>query len=575
MKRFFSLLIAACLLLSMVPAAQVFAVNTVVAEKNGVRELRDLNAKEVADYEITDSDVVNITVYLDGTNGADTNNGLSEDKAVKTLEKAYMLMENAVDSVSGRTGATLVIVGMYDLGAKQSHLPAAFFPVTITGKNKDSGFSFTGGSSLTTRTFELHGDTTFQNLRLHVNNSQSYNFLIANGHKLVLGEGINTTVNKANCYFTVIGGDYGYTDINASTEVTICSGSWYAVYVGGYRGSVTGNAKLTMTGGWVYSNIAATYSGNIGSVEMNIENTAVEKQSTAAIYMGPVEYNASYQVGAVLGDSVLTLGKNVSAQAVYGSSRNRGNIEGNAVVKLAGADLNQVPLVAMSPITAGTTGGHKLVLAEDITNAVTLDSAFTLDLNGYDITGDIFVDGAMTVFDSATDDYDVSDGNYGEITGAVTGALVAEEGYIAAANGFHKFGGHYISGVSLRPGNAGIYYTATFLADKVLLETMETGVAVSLVDLPGADFETDSDTCYTTGTTGVMIENILAGDGEDADRGIMDIYAATYVKFADGTVQTSKETIAYSLYDILLLLQTQNPEAFQSFVETHNLQNWF
>ena len=107
------------------------------------------------------------------------------------------------------------------------------------------------------------------------------------------------------------------------------------------------------------------------------------------------------------------------------------------------------------------------------------------------------------------------------------------------------------------------------------MQELETGVAVSLTDLPGADFATDADTLYTTGTTGVMVQNILTGDTEDADRAITDIYAAAYVKLPDGTVQVSDAEIAYSLYDILLILKEQNKEAFQSFVTTHNIQNWF
>ncbi|MBR4863152.1 MAG: hypothetical protein IKU07_01145, partial [Oscillospiraceae bacterium] len=117
--------------------------------------------------------------------------------------------------------------------------------------------------------------------------------------------------------------------------------------------------------------------------------------------------------------------------------------------------------------------------------------------------------------------------------------------------------------------------TATFLADEVLLSALETGVAVSLTDMPGADFATDADTLYTKGTTGVLVNNILKGDADDADRAIMDIYAASYVKLPDGTVLVSENEVAYSLYDILLLLQTQNEEAFQSFVTTHNLETWF
>ena len=110
----------------------------------------------------------------------------------------------------------------------------------------------------------------------------------------------------------------------------------------------------------------------------------------------------------------------------------------------------------------------------------------------------------------------------------------------------------------------------------MLAEQIETaGVAVSLTDLPGADFETDADTLYTEDTNGVMIQNILKGDAEDADRGIMDIYAASYVKLKDGTVLTSDENVAYSLYDVLLLIRQLEEEAAQDFITAWNIQSWF
>ena len=357
--------------------------------------------------------------------------------------------------------------------------------------------------------------------------------------------------------------------------LTIRSGSWLTAYAGGYRGSVTGTARLDISGATFQNNIAATYCGDIGSVEMIIANTTVAKSSNYAIYMGPLDYTATYKHGSVQGDSVLTLGENVSATAVYGSARTNGHIYGDAVVILKGADLSQVPVKEKYPETKGTAAGHKLILAADITADVTLDSAYTLDLNGHDITGSLTVNGTMTVYDSATDDYTVADGVCGEITGAVTGTLAAKEGYIAAGNGFHKFGGQYISSVSLRPRNAGIYYSATVLADEVLMEALETGVAVSLADMPGTDFETDEDTLYATGTHGVLVQNILKGDSEDADRAITDIYAASFVKLPDGTVLVSEETVAYSLYDVLLLVRDQYPDEFADFVETHNIENWF
>ena len=537
------------------------------------RYIHDLNDQGFIDYTVNQVQPVQITVYLDDTEGLDTNDGLTEATPVKTLEQAYVLMADALQNAPNQGSAgTLVISGLYDLGAQQSNLPGADFPVTITGKTADDGFLFTGGSTQENRTFEIHGDTTFRDLTLKINNSETYNYMLGNGYKLVIGTNVNTVPYKANAYFTLAGGDYGYTDSTESTDLTVLSGQWRSIYAGGYRASVKGLAKAVISDCYVYHTICPTYCGNIGASDITIRNTEVEAQATSAIYAGPVTYNSGYAVGAIKGESKLTVGDGASAAAIYAGSREKGDTEGLVRIVID-ADAVTTPICSRPHADSlGKVNAVLVQLARDV-QTLTLD-ATVLDLNGFDITGNITVDGTLTVKDSATDDYDVSDGVYGQITGNVTGTLVAAEGYVAAADGFHKFD-QYISHVNLRPGSAGIYYTATFLGDQVLMDEVQTGVAVSLTDLPGADFETDADTLYTTGTNGVIIENILKGDFEDADRAIMDIYAASYVKLSDGTVLTSDEIIAYSLYDVLLLLQEQNPEAFESFVTTYNIASWF
>ncbi len=545
------------------------------------RYIHDLNENDFVDYTIVEIPPVEVTVYVDNANGADTNDGLTEATAVKTFAQAYALVNAALAEGGSGSNATIVVLGMYELGAATYHFPACEFPVTITAKTTEEGISFTGGTgdAHIDRAIHLHGATTFQNIKLHVNNSQSYNYIFANGHKLVLGTGLNTTVTKTNYYFTVSGGSALYGEKVDSVDVTIRSGDWRMIYLGGYYGDVTGLAKLDISNSSVYYSIVGSYRGNVGSLELKISNTAISKTTdkTHGIFAGTYTANSNYNCGKLLGDAKIILGENVTAQAVYGSARTYGHVNGKVTVIADGADLSKIPVKARySGLSAAYRSGETLLqLNRNVAAELTMDPAVALNLNSYDITGNITVDGTLTVYDSATADYDVSDGAYGEITGTVTGTLAAKEGYIAAANGFHKFGGHYISGVSLRPGNAGIYYTATFLADEVLLAELETGVAISLVDMPGSDFETDADTLYTVGTTGVMIENILSGDAEDADRGIMDIYAASYVKLPDGSLLVSDTEVAYSLYDILIILKDENTEAFQRFVTTHNLQSWF
>ena len=547
------------------------------------RYIHDLNEKDFIDYTVDEIAACQVTVYLDGENGADTNDGLTEASPVKTLEKAYAVMDLAMKEAGAGSYGSLVVSGLYELGSATYHFPACSFPVRITGKTREDGFSFVGGSgdAQIDRAIHLHGDTTFQDVRLHVNNGYAYNYIFANGHKLVMDDNVNTTAKKTNYYFAISGGSVNYGDKVESVDVTIRSGKWKMIYLGGYYGDVTGHAKLDISNASVMYSILTSYRGNVGSAEMHISNTAVTTykltDTTQGIFAGTYTANSNYNCGKILGDVTITLGENVTAPGVYGTARLYGRVYGNTTIVVDGTDLSKAPISARYSGLSNSyaTGYVALKLQKDVSADIAIDSALELDLNGCDISGNVTVDGTLTVFDSATDDYDVSDGKYGVITGAVNGTLVAKEGYIAAANGFHRFGGQYISSVSLRPGNAGIYYTATFLADEVLLSALETGVAVSLTDMPGADFATDADTLYTKGTTGVLVNNILTGDAEDADRAIMDIYAASYVKLPDGTVLVSENEVAYSLYDILLLLQTQNPEAFHRFVNNYNIQSWF
>ena len=508
----------------------------IVAE-NGVfpiyRYIHDLNENDFVDYTVQEYAPVEVTTYVDNTNGADTNDGLTAATPVKTLEQAYAVMETALAEGGKGSSGTIVISGLYELGAASYDFPAASFPVTITGKTTEDGLSFTGGTgdAHTTRAINLHGATTFQNIRLHVNNSQSYNYIFANGHKLVLGTGLNTTVTKTNYYFTVSGGSALYGDKVDRVDVTIRSGSWRMIYLGGYCGDVEGLAKLDISNSMVYYSIVGSYRGNVGSLELKIANTAISKTTdkTHGIFAGTYTANSNYNCGKVLGDVKVTLGEGVTAQAVYGSARTYGHVNGKVTVIADGVDLTKLPVkVRYSGLSASYRNGETtLRLNRNVTADLTMDPGVALDLNGCDITGNLTVDGTLTVRDSATDDYTVADGKYGEITGSVTGTLVAAEGYIAAANGFHKFD-QYIQSINLRPSEAGVYYSAAIRYDEVLAEEIETaGVAVSLADLPGVDFETDGDTLYTEDTNGVMIQNILKGDTEDPDRAIMDIYAAS------------------------------------------------
>ena len=108
-----------------------------------------------------------------------------------------------------------------------------------------------------------------------------------------------------------------------------------------------------------------------------------------------------------------------------------------------------------------------------------------------------------------------------------------------------------------------MYYVATWNCDEVVADRIASyGVAVSLVDMPDATFNTtDADSLWTSfGKTGfvsgqaqtsVMIANILKTGENNDTRGKAPIYAAPYVILEDGTKLVATDEVSYSLYSVM------------------------
>ena len=148
------------------------------------------------------------------------------------------------------------------------------------------------------------------------------------------------------------------------------------------------------------------------------------------------------------------------------------------------------------------------------------------------------------------------------------------DSYIAIKNGntatFHAVTAN-ITSVSIRPGTVGMYYSAQFVCDDTLKTYLDSfGIAVSLQDMPGADFATDKKTMFTrsAGTdlasgefNSVLIQNIMT-DGLDGatnkSRGEMPIYANAYMNLTiDGEPITILATNT-SKFSLKTLLQHVN-----------------
>lgn len=213
-------------------------------------------------------------------------------------------------------------------------------------------------------------------------------------------------------------------------------------------------------------------------------------------------------------------------------------------------------------------------LSGDSAEALTISKDVYLDLNGFDLSGNITVEsGTLYCMDSATDDYTVNDTQgYGLLTGTVTGdvravvvntigAIESEKdahraGYLkvtetdpqkACGISFHRVNLR-IYGLSLRPANVGLYYKSNFIGDEIVADKVESyGLALSTVQEPTAE-NIDTYCLYTahnvfncgqTGNadaaTGVILANIMKpGIDTNEARAEIDIYGCAYIKTEDG-----------------------------------------
>ena len=531
----------------------------------------------------------NYTVYLDSATGSDGSEGYTQNTSVATLQQAHKQLAKLLDHAPDGTTGEICIVGTYNITGTQT-MPTHSYPLRITG-----GKLIFTDTTETYKFLRIGGDTTFENITLGIGSKSSSYYLCGEGHKLVIGKNV-TSQDNGGSYFNITGGTgkFSNTAKVAETDLTILSGHWQTVYAGGFVSSVTGDARVVLSGCSVAS-VAASRNGTVsGNAYYSLENMTVRTE----IYCGNTQKNnVNGNVTMVLKEGVVL---SYASKAIYAGTKEGGSIGGTVTVIADGIDLETCKIYGKCNNTTGTIGGLVLklnsgklsqVLDTFVTHedavivlgcaqqeAAMVQKGFMLDLGGFDAKGITVAEGCvLTVFDSATDDYTVLDAQgYGRLT--ASGTVVAKEGYVSVdSSTFHRFT-QAITGVSVRPASAGMYYGATWWCDEVLMQQVESfGVAVSLQDMPGAEF--DQDTRWTSfagkdflcgkEATGVLIDHILKDGADNQSRGTQKIYAASYVVLKDGTKLLSHEAVSYSLCDVMQLLDekayAENMAALEAF----------
>ena len=198
-------------------------------------------------------------------------------------------------------------------------------------------------------------------------------------------------------------------------------------------------------------------------------------------------------------------------------------------------------------------------LSKDLEHLILIDD-FILDLNGYSVSKVTTNGHKLTVFDSATDDYDVADGKYGtipagtEVTPAPGYVVITESGKIS----FHKFELEMVALV-VNTTKRGITYESNFRGDqKVKEQIKEFGVAMRAYNAPnattiwadpnGLTHVALSGSQWCTGDNdnvlkSVYVEEIISDTQSVAanqTRCAVPVYGRAYVQLNDGTMLFSE-----------------------------------
>jgi len=237
------------------------------------------------------------------------------------------------------------------------------------------------------------------------------------------------------------------------------------------------------------------------------------------------------------------------------SPRMSGQMSGNNLVAkvLTGVTLKPkgrqaVCYPTLSAAAKDVQDGGVIMLLADNNENVTIPYDVTLDLNGWDLNGNINATGTLNLKDSATDDFVAQDPiGVGVVSGTITGNTQTAKNYIAlkTANGttYHRYT-LKLTNVSLRPGVAGVYYKADIKMDEMIREKqVQFGIAASVYDTEPS-LESDQ-TLYTSfgeedynngATKGALFTEFLDKNNStqvNAQNATTDVYGRPYFQYTD------------------------------------------
>ena len=271
-------------------------------------------------------------------------------------------------------------------------------------------------------------------------------------------------------------------------------------------------------------------------------------------FTGSVTLNASgITHGAFVGRSSVPLGR-----GAFITTSNGFDVEmnqNNQLVAVEGVS-NEAGVVLNGEITSYSTlaeaianvGEGYVILGKDI-DTLAINKNITIDLNGRCINNVTVAEGfKLTLMDNKTEDFYIGDQIYGVVK-KISGNVVAAKNYLAVTDeegtSYHAYE-MKLDKVTLRPGKTGMYYTAGFDGDAMVVSQIDSfGTALRLGKAPDANSMTRGQySAFAPEEYGavqakstILVDimkatNVIATNKQNAET---EIYGSAYIKLKDGS----------------------------------------
>ena len=352
-------------------------------------------------------------------------------------------------------------------------------------------------------------------------------------------------------------------------------------------GDIYVNGKLEMTGGTVTGGTSDTVSKSVhvsktgsvrlsGDAEVDQFRTArAEFLTVSGKYTGKTTLafqSVTAAAGLVLGvseDAVFTP-ENIAVTSKLALVPSAGSLvltEKGGAAKLSGG--TEVYDTLGQAVAAAENTDAYVILQKDVVEELASSGTVAVDLNGFAITGGAYArDGGMILLkDSKTDDFTVADGNYGKLTGTLSGNAKAFDGYFTVQQeegiSFHRMVAE-LTRVNLRPSVTGIYFSGDFRGDEaVKANTKSFGIALNVYQIPTEENMDTTTLCtretdWTGESRSVLVSDVLKAENDlstNKINGSFHIFARAYVETEEGYV--FGDVVSISLQELTELASGQ------------------